>query len=277
MEQLTNTDKTKPHVTIYMPTSKLWQDTEKDRIVLKNLLELAQDRLVSDGMRPVVARKFLAKPRELLDHGKNAEFWKQGSAGLAIFITDDFFKYYRLEKAPNETCVVGNDFDLGDLGDINLVERYYVLLLSDNSVRLFEGSNRELAEVISTELPKDMDEALWMDDPEKSVQFVSLGPGKHKGVAGSASYFGQGANKDVRTQNKVRYFRAIDDGLLKVLEDKSLPLILATTEENYAEYKKQTRYRQLSDDYIRGNPDEMKHDLLSKKAWEIISKKPFIV
>ncbi len=54
-------------VSLYMPTHRTWEDTRQDPIRFKNLLRLAEERLIENGMRSVDVRTQLQPAQQLFD------------------------------------------------------------------------------------------------------------------------------------------------------------------------------------------------------------------
>jgi release factor family 7 len=168
-----------PHVSIFMPTHCKGPETKQDPIRLKNLLREAEQQLVGLEVRPAEARDWLTPAGALLD---DADFWQHQSNGLALFITEEFFRYYRVPLSFEELVVVSNRFHLKPLLALFAEDgQYYILALSQDQVRLLECTRYRVTEVplTDTSVPTNIREALRYDDPEKQLQFRS-------GEAGSA-------------------------------------------------------------------------------------------
>jgi hypothetical protein len=76
------------HVSLYMPVYPVGFEAQQNPIRLKNLLDTAEERLISGGMRSPDARELLAQARDLVTKGY---FWRYQSEGLAVFCSQELF------------------------------------------------------------------------------------------------------------------------------------------------------------------------------------------
>jgi len=143
--------------------------------------------------------------------------------------------------------------------------RFYILALSQNGVRLLEGSAFSAAEVDLETIPKNLAEALQLDQPEKQVRFRA-------GSAGGqgAMISGHGAEIEDTKDNILKYFRQIDKGLRDFLKEERVPLVLAGVEYLLPIYKEANTYPHLVAEGIPGNPKGVNADQLQKAAWQIV-------
>src|SRR5512139_2294387 len=82
-----------PHVSIFLPTHHRGGVDPQDPIRLRNLLRVAEDKLIVRGIRASEARSILAPAERLLTENL---FWRQQSDGLALFLDTANFIYYRV-------------------------------------------------------------------------------------------------------------------------------------------------------------------------------------
>lgn len=79
-------------LSIYIPTFRTG-NVQEDYLRFKNALSEGLEHLQTHGFEKQDAHKFLAKGYELLDKD---DFWLRQSDGLAVFISEGYFEYYRL-------------------------------------------------------------------------------------------------------------------------------------------------------------------------------------
>ncbi len=157
-------------VSLYMPTHRAGREQQQDPIRLKNLLAQAETKLLANGVRRPEVQKLMRPAEELL---WNRDFWQHPADGLAIFLTNDFHKVYRLPVEFEELLSTGTSFHIKPLLPcLGRGIKFYVLALSLNDVRLFEGNADTISE-IELNFPTSMDEALWTDEPEKYLNMHS--------------------------------------------------------------------------------------------------------
>lgn len=147
--------------------------------------------------------------------------------------------------------------------------RFYILALSQNQIRLLDGSLFNIDEVTLENVPTSLSEALWFDDPEKQLQFHTgtFSPGGASARPGV--FHGQGVSNDAKT-DLLRYFQQVDNGLMELLGDEQAPLILAGVDYLLPIYRQANQYPYLIEDAILGNSDELSPEDLHQEAWKIV-------
>lgn len=253
-------------VSIYMPTHRMGTTTQQDPIRFKNLMRQAEELLVGGGLRGQDARDLL-EPAKKLD---NSEFWQYQSDGLAIFISTNVFRHYCLPLDFEELVVVTDRFHFKPLLPLLTGDgKFYILALSQNDVRLLQGTRYSVSDVDLADVPQSIAEALKYDDPEKQFQFhtgtPSAGSGDRAGM-----FHGQGAGNDEQKDRLLRYFRKVSGGLEDLLKNQRVPLVLAGVDYLLPIYKEANNYPHLMEDGITGNPEELKAEELHSSAWKIV-------
>ena len=94
-------------ISIFMPTYKVGAEIKQNPVRLKNLLHKAEGDLAKVVSRRVEAKRFLAPIQKLLS---NELFWQHSSDGLAIFLSQDMLRYYRVPLNLEELVVVSDRF-----------------------------------------------------------------------------------------------------------------------------------------------------------------------
>ena len=253
-----------PCVSIYMPTHRVPTENQQDRTRLKNLLRQAQEALQAYGLRPTEAEALLEPAVDLLGA---ISFWKDKRDGLALFLSPGNFRHYQLPTTFEPLVVVAHRFHVKPLLAFLGGNEFFVLALSQNSVRLFEGSPFGLSAIDDLAgVPRSLAEALKYDDLEKQLQFRS---GTSVGGKGErpAAFHGQEA-EDTKDR-LLRYFRQIDQGLRDLLREEQAPLILAGVEYLRPIYKEANTYQHLLEEGITGNPQGLSADDLHQQAWAL--------
>lgn len=257
-----------PCVSIYLPTHRTGVSTRQASIRLKNLLGDSEKQLVELGLRSPAAREMLALPQNLVNDGL---FWEHQSDGLAIFIAPGIFRRYRLPIRFDELLVVTDRFHVKPLLPLFVGDgRFYVLAISQNMVKLLQGSRYSASQVDLEGVPESLADALRFDDPESQLQFYTRAT---QGVAGpghAAGFHGHGAGKDDQKDNILRYFRMVDAGMNELLEGDRSPLVLACVEYLIPIYRKANNYPHLMEEGVTGNPEELNVQDLHRSAWEVV-------
>ena len=253
------------HISLFMPTHRAGRDTEQDPIRFKNMLREVETRLVNKGIRSPDAGDMLRPGRRLLD---DPAFWRHQSDGLAVFFTPEVFHTYRLPLQFAELMVITNRFHVKPILPLFASDgHFYILALSQNQVRLLEGTRHTVDEVDVRSLPKDMAEALQYEPFHKHLQFRTQIP---SGAGGRAAAFHGHDDSDQQKDRMVRWFRKIDSELPNVLVGRGSPVVLAGVEYLFPLYARANRYPHLVETGIPGNPERLTADELHARAWAIV-------
>jgi hypothetical protein len=251
-------------VSIFMPTHRAGEQTRQDPIRLKNLIREAQKRLTGAGLISKETRGLLKPVKELL---RKAFFWQYQSDGLAIFSSEGLFRYYRLPLSFDELVVVTSRFHIKPLLPLLTSDgRFYILALSQNKVRLFEGTRYTVNEVALEDMPESLSDTLRYDS-ERNIQLHTAAP-VGKGEK-SVIFHGHGGGIDDAKANILKYFRQIDAGLGELLHGERAPLILAGVDYLLPIYAKASKYPYLLGDGVIGNPEELRIEELRDRAWTV--------
>ncbi|HEX5808109.1 MAG TPA: hypothetical protein VFY25_05545 [Anaerolineales bacterium] len=252
-------------VSLYMPTHRLGREQQQDPVRLKNLLAEAETKLLANGIRRPEVQKLMSPAEQLL---WDRDFWQHQGDGLAIFLANDFSRVYRLPAAFEELLVIGNGFHIKPLLPLlGRGEKFYILAVSLNSVRLFEATLDTIQEV-TLDFPTSMEEVLWADDPEKFLNLHSGSNSQNEGRGGAAVFHGHDPADEDKT-NILRFFQSVNQGLETLIEDKRIPMILAGVDYLLPIYREASTYRNTLEDSIIGNPDRANIKELHATGWNI--------
>lgn len=135
-----------------LPTHRTSPDNKQDAIRLKNLISETLNRLTEEFSKRDLSSLDKNLDRILeIDHNFNKE-------GLVIFINDEIFEYERLLFTPEERVIIDETFATRDLiRSMHKAENYYVILLSRQKVRLFEGYLNQVHEINNSDFPMNND------------------------------------------------------------------------------------------------------------------------
>jgi len=224
--------------------------------------------VVASGVRTPEARELLEPAETLLHDGL---FWQHQSDGLALFVSPEMFHHYRLPFDFEELVVVADRFHIKPLLPLLSGDgRFYVLALSQNEVRLLQGTRYSVSEVGLEDVPESLAEALRWDDPEKRLQWHTQTGARTDGKR-AAIFHGHGvASADDPKDYILRYFHQVDEGLGDLLGGEEAPLVLAGVDYLLPIYKEANSYPHLVDEGIEGNPEEMSVEELHEHAWAIV-------
>ena len=243
-----------PCVSIYLPTHRHHPGTEQDRIRFKNLLAQTAN-LLREKYRDQDVGRFLA-PVEALSTN---EFWQYQEDGLAIFCSSDTCVHYRLPVSVPEVVVVSNTFHTKPLvGYLNSNRHYFVLSLSQNDVRLYEGTPHTLSQVESQSLGQELHALIG--DPKVKTLLSEGGEDEDR----------QRGDKD-RKKDLMKYFRAVNRALWPILREERAPLVLAAVGYLQPLFREACRYPHVLDEGIAGNAEGTSLEALREAAWRLVA------
>jgi len=252
-------------VSLFMPTHRAGRETEQNTIRFKNLLRDAEDRLLLQGLRPQEVRAILESPRRLLN---DLDFWQHQSDGLAVFSSEEEYYCYRLPLPFEELMIISNRFHVKPLLPLFAGDgRFYVLALSQNQIRLLEGTKLTVDEVDIRSVPGSLAEAFESWPLEKQLQFHTGTPSVGKTRA--AVFHGHDMSKKVKAK-LLNWFRMIDKELSKLLAGGQAPVVLAGVENLCSLYREASTYSHLVDKGISGNPEELKSEELHSQGYDLV-------
>lgn len=198
-----------PLVTIVMPTHRAFPQNQQDPIRFKDLIRQVRDRLAKELSKRDVERIYnqLVALQERVD-------WEHTLDGLIVFLGNDIERIVYLPTSVRERIIVDETFATRDLvvAQSKLLH-YWVLVLSTNRTRLFEGSSEDVEEVLSPYFPFPYD-GPRSGDPDNPL------PG------------GFGINPSAyRDEQYQHYFRRVGDAVRQTIEENQ-PLVVIGVERN---------------------------------------------
>jgi hypothetical protein len=200
----------------------------------------------------------------------DAEFWSHTDAGLAIFLSSDDLRWFRLPASVDEALLVSDRFWLAPLVPFaTAAEGFYVLALSENDVRLLRANRYRITQLELGEIPASMADALEFDDRES--QLHSHGADRVGSGQVSATFHGHSAGTDFERVDRERFLQAVDRGLAARVGDSSDPLILAGVAELVAQFRNLTSYKSVAEPFVAGNPEHLSPRELHERTVPLIA------
>lgn len=255
-----------PCLSLYQPTHRCHPENQQDPIRFGNLVKALEGSL--EQKYPTHEIRSLLDP--FLALADDRDFWNHTLDGLAVLGAKGMFRIYRLHQPVGELAIVADSFHTKPLMRIlQSADRYQVLGLSRQQIKLFEGNRDALDEVdLVPGVPETITEALGKELTESHQTVASYGGA---GGSHSAMHHGHGGKSSEIEVDDERFFRAVATGILEHHSRPSaLPLILATLPEHRQLFHKVSHNPFLLDEGIDINPDDLSSDELRKRAWQIV-------
>ncbi len=238
-------EKNNPCVSISMNTHRARPKTEQDKILLKNLLKEAHDRISKEYDKKLVESllKKISSIKEKVDLNANLD-------SLHIFLSNDTEEIVKSPwVAASNRVNISSQFAIRPLiKAYNRSEPYLIMVLSQNKVSLYEAVNESIIQEVKNE-----------DFPFTENIPATLYPEK----LGDAKYV------DDLTRN---FFNEIDKSLIRVHHTTDLKCVVVTTENNYAKLMQVADAPNLYHGYVSINSNKNTPHYIVKETWKLIEK-----
>lgn len=240
-------------VSIYLETTPLTQRIDAARTRLKQLTGDAIVQLTDGGAAKRAIWPIEEQLHDLID---DDAFWRTQANSLALFVTADSLRSYRLPSHLTETVQVSDRFHLKPLLRVlSMPQHAFVLALAENEVRVVE---------------------LLGDQPAQEIGVPNL-PKDAASVAGTAnvnsrSYSGRLGAGEGQKHHLRQYCRLIDGALRGILAGRSEPLIVAAAEPLLSVYRSVNTYPHLAERGIETSPVRLSPHELGAQARTIIDE-----
>lgn len=240
-------------VSIYLPTTPLTQETDADRIALKNLGSEAIGQLEAAGGDK---RRMAAIEEQLHELHDDDEFWRVQARSLAVFLTPERHWTFRLPNSLQATVQVADRFHLKPLlRAVTFPHEALVLALSQNAVRLVE---------VFAELPPQEVRVPGM--PKDAASAVGKAAIGHRSPSGRI-HAAEGEKVRMR-----QFARAVNGALRPLLSGRETPLILAATRPADDIFRSVNTYPHLAAQQITSNPDRLTDQELAEAARPLLDE-----
>ena len=259
-----------PCLSLYQPPHRSFPERQQDPIRFKHLLRELEDSLKQQG-RGDQAKALLKPFHDLMN---DPDFWNSNRDGLAVFGAVDYFEVFRLQRSVPELAVANDRMPLKPLLRIaQSADRYQILAITLNSVRLFEGNRDGIDEVrLGDGVPKTLEEALGRDLTEKGQTGFPQGYSRasERGDPMQVESGGAGRQDEI-DRDRERFFREVDRAILEHHSRKSrLPLILAALPEHQFHFRKLSHNEFMLSEGIESDASLLSHDELRQKSWMVV-------
>ncbi len=255
-----------PCLSLYQPTHRHHPENQQDPIRFRNLVKQLQQSLLQKHAEPEVVA-LLEQFGTLAD---DRDFWKHTLDGLAVFAAPGLFRVFGLQRPVAEMAIVANSFHTKPLWRfLQSTDRYQLLALSLDRIRLYEGNRDALDEIDPAPgVPRTIKEALGEELTEPHQTVASYGG---TGSGSSAMHHSHGGRKDEMDIDTERFFRAIDRAIAdKHSRPTGLPLMLAALPEHHGTFHQVSHNALLLRDGIKIDPAALSLDQLRERAWQIM-------
>lgn len=260
--------RSEPCVSVYLPTHAAGMEVNEgfDEIAFKNVLQEIEKTLLEKGINAVDVGDLLKPGYTLL---RDEKFWASLSRGLAVFIAHDYFRYIKMQVAPEKSIFCNTSFRISPLIPLLLSpECFFLLVISKQKAKLFRGDRFGLQFIPVDGLPEDITDVTGIAERNSSTWRM----GSHGGTGG-ANFHGMGGELDHKTEI-ANYLEAVDDVFYKkVLNRENAPLLLAGVEYLIPIYRSVCDYHNVYPEALTGSFENEPTPKLHAEAMKVM--KPF--
>jgi hypothetical protein len=250
-------------VSFFLPTHQAGAEVNAmtDQTYFKTMLQQVTALLKQKKIDDAVIAKMLKPGFELI---RSDAFWRNLTTGLAVFVSDDYFKYLKMPCQPKEKIMVNSSFYVSPLMPVvSNSDYFYLLVLSKKQALLYRADAFGMVQIELAEMPNGVDDVVHFEEKDDQNLFRT----GSSGAGGGAVYHGMGAGQPDDKANLAMYFDEVDETLWKeVLGKETAPLLLAGVEYLIPIYKSVAQYNHIWKDAITGNQEHADLNALYQQA-----------
>lgn len=251
-------------VSIYVPAHRSGVEVNEmhDALRLKTNLQQSARVLVGNGLSQGAADQLLKEGFNLVD---DREFWNTQLEGLCVFMSESFFKYYKLPFAVKEEAVISSSFYVTPLLPLMYNKHFNLLVLSRDDSTLYRGDKFGLKEIKINGLPEGLNVEPDEDGGRQNLQATKAGKQTYEEA--------KSAGESAGTAYLLQGLKEADQALLKeeASAKENAPLLLAGTDYLVENYKKISQYGNIEREFLNGNFTREDKDSLYHQAKEKLS------
>ncbi len=241
-------------ISMYLPTTPLTQEVGISHTELRKLSKQAFAHLEEarfDKRRLALMREAMD---DLLD---DDEFWRLQANSLAVLLTADDIRTFRLANKLQASVDVSDRFNLKSLlRAVAFPHAAYVLAISENAARLVEiKAEGEAQEIRVPGLPKDAASAV------------------HKATLNSRGPLGRIQGSEGQKVRLAQYARIVDVAIHPILAGLDVPLILAASEPLASIYRSVNSYAGLIPEGVTNTDDRATNGDLAAAARPVLDRR----
>ena len=257
-------------VSIFMPTARGGAEVRENAIRAKALIKEAEAQLKARGATEEETDEILGPLVTLLE---DDAYWQHLADGLALYASKGFWRAYRVTKDFPEAAHVSDRFAVRPVVPAAVGDgEFVVLAVSQNKVRLLEGTAATIRELELGSIPSSMDDMPGDDLPPAQQQF-SPGPasGSVSRSVGGGVLHTHGTGAEVGDVQLKKFLRQVAQGLDEVLDPNDRrPVVLASVSEYHGPIRDNLQHGTLVDGFASGNPDALSPAELHQRAWAVV-------
>jgi len=237
------TEKNEPCVTISLNTHRTHPDNAHDSAQLRNLLKEAEKRVINEyGKRPVASLlERISEIENEIDVNYNLD-------SLHIYLSNDTKEIIKSAWPIKETGVhISDTFNIHSLiKSYNRSEEYYILLLSQSSVSLYNAINDGIIDEVENEFFPILENRQYSSNPER-------------------------VSDSKRMDDLVReYLNKIDKAVVQMNSETGLHCVVICTEDNYSRLMQVADKPSVYIGYASIDYNDTEKHTIAAQGWELV-------
>lgn len=243
-------------VSVIVPTHRLSPERRADPLEVEKALTEAKaylnQRYPENDNRPLV--RSLDELYEQID-------FKHNSEGVGLFVSRDIRQLVHFYFPVKEKIMISDGFETRDwIYQVYYSKPYFLLFLTENDARLYEGALDHLEEVVDKNFPRAFTEDYAYNKPSRGSSYT-----------GNA--FAKEFERD-KTQLKELHYEGFLKGMDDVLDNylvEEIPLVVTGAPQTLGFLKKITRHLHIAGE-LEGNYEHKPLNELGALSWELMKK-----
>lgn len=257
-------------LSVYAPVHQISTPAthKEDHVRLNNLVEQGIEQLCQ--VEGSIDTKAL---RAKISHTIEKEgLWAETSKSVALFTNGEDVQLLHLPLECSEYVNVGLRYDVTPLQlALDMNQPFYVFALAMHNAKFFRGDLYGL-QPVSINFPASPEDALNIDEMFNGSNTIR-GLGTANGSNDMFSTHGQGDSNHAGQEERLMYFRILDHMIMTAKEfDRNVPVVIAATQSEAADFKNLSKIPHLLGTYISGNHTNTQLHELHVQAWRAINQ-----
>ncbi len=249
-------------ISIFIPTQRMGKEVleGKNQRHLKSKWKAVKTKLEGGGISKEKMGNMSKHINKLIENG---DFWRHQSDGLAVFVSENVFEYYTLPINFEEYHYIGKEFYLKPLVPMFSGHgKFFILEIQPDKVAFYEATNYSITPIEIEDLTPDrLEDRVGYDYEEKHRKHKTQRSNIGANSSGTSTQHGyEPASRD-RKDEFQRFFRAVDQGIDKIIHNETVPLIVACEDYLFPIYQEANTYNNLYGKCVPGNPNDNRHIL----------------
>jgi|GEM_PF-1001774 len=256
-------------LSMYMPTHRhsAPPDLQENQTRFKNMLRRAREMVDEAGAGHHIKESLLKLEEQL--GAKDA--WANALESMAIFVSNSNVQLFHLPIECEESIYVNRSFNIAPLLVLESYNQaFYVLALAQHEPKLFKGDAYNI-QLVDVDLPKSQNKALNIDEEFPGGHTKRSHQGGPDGASNTTTPHGEGDEDRSNAEDKRKFFRIIDDSIMKHSDfDETLPVLIAATENEAGDYLAHTKLPTVIRTFMKGNYTNIPLPEIHEHAWRIV-------